>query len=225
MAEPITHELSHTEALELLPWLVNASLNEDLSRQVSDHVDQCEICQQEWAILSSTTMAFNTGEPDYQDVDNRFQNLIRRIRDEEAQQQHGGDNAIQHRFGRTLASWFGLSGDRQQWAVAFTFGVIVGCGVLIAASYFADTRLDDEYTVLAGEESALHLRVLFVDPPDPASLDELQKDLGNALRWQRISGREYVIVFPEDAGVDDVAAIRSELLSGELVQEVSIDLR
>ena len=76
MATSITNELTHDEALELLPWHVNASLNEHLSRQVAKHIDECEACQRESAILSSTMIAFNTEEPDYRDVDNRFQRLL-----------------------------------------------------------------------------------------------------------------------------------------------------
>ncbi len=225
MAKPATNELSHIEALELLPWLVNASLDERLSRQVCDHVDGCEICQQEWAILSSTTIAFNTSEPDYKDVDSRFRNLMSRIREEEMQRQHDDEDTALRRVGKRTAEWLCFSGIGRQWAVAFTLGLIVGGGVLMTVSQWSDSRFDGEYTVLAGDESALRLQVLFFEPPDPQALDRLQEEHGDALRWQRISGREYVIVFPEDASVGDVAAIRSELLSGESVQEVSIDLR
>jgi len=225
MAEPVKNELSHEEALELLPWLVNASLNEGLSRQVARHVDGCETCQQEWAILSSTILAFNTSEPDYQDVDNRFQNLMHRIRDEEKLAQDDLHDSTEQSFGARLAAWLGLSRNRQQWAVAFTLGLIVGGGAIMTALNLTDSRLDNDYTVLSGDQSTLQLQVLFVEPPGPEALDELQREHGAALRWQRISGDEYVIVFPEDASVRNLAAVRSKLLSDDSIEDVSIDLR
>lgn len=225
MAESVTNELSHDEALELLPWLVNASLNERLSRQVANHVDCCEICQQESAILSSAIMAFNTSEPDYQDVDNRFQKLMHRINEDEDRQRQSARGSAEQSFGATLAEWLGISQNRRQWAVAFTFGVILGSGALMTASYWSDSRLDNDYTVLSGHQTALRLQVEFAEPPNPVALDNLQAEHGATLRWQRLSGREYVIVFPEDASVSSVATIRNALLADDLVENVSIDLR
>ncbi len=223
MAESIKNELSHEEALELLPWLVNASLDVGLSRQVAHHVDRCEACQQEWAILSSTILAFNKTEPDYQDVDNRFRSLMQRIRDEE--ERSDVHEPTERTFGARLAEWLGFSVNPRQWAVAFTFGLIVGGGALMTGLYWTGTQPDDEYTVLSGDDSPLHLQVLFVEPPGPEALDELQAVHSASLRWQRISGDEYVIVFPQEASVSDVAAVRGTLLSNELVKDVSIDLQ
>lgn len=225
MATSITNQLTHTEASELLPWHVNASLNEDLSRQVAQHVEVCGECQEEAAILSSTIMAFNTSEPDYRDVDNRFNRLMDRIHDDENAQQVAPRQTSQSSIADLIASWIGVFPIQRQWVTAFALGVIIGGSALFGTLRWTNVPVDDRYEVLADPTpAALQLLVQFSESPSSASLAALRADIGANAELRELTELQYVIEIGDDASVRAVAEIRARLLSYESIETVKIDV-
>ena len=75
--------VSHEQAAELLPWLINDSLNADESEDVLDHARSCVICRRELdelerlrdSIVSSSTAV---PSPDMRNINSRIDALIDR---------------------------------------------------------------------------------------------------------------------------------------------------
>ena len=220
MASTHAHQLTHREALELLPWHVNASLSESLSRLVESHVEECSACQEESAILAGAIIALSADKPDYSSADARFQSLMGRIRAEERTQPEVSEQEQAVSMLTRLQQWLQ---PNPQWAAAFTVGLVIGAAVLFGAlQLIEEPAIDSEYRVLSGTDAALRLTVRFNNAPSAETLERLGSQIGPAHAWQAQGDVVYVIDLAGDASVQDVANVRSTLLADESVDAVSL---
>ncbi len=218
MGSTHTNQLTHREALELLPWHVNASLGESLSRLVESHVEECPACQEESAVLAGAIIALSADKPDYSSADARFQSLMGRIRAEERKQTVDREQTPSP-FAR-LREWLR---PEPQWAAAFTIGLVVGAAVLFGTLQFTEvTPVDSEYRVLSGADAGLQLTVRFTHAPSAETLERLGSQITPVHAWQAQGDVVYVIDIADDASVRDVAIVRSMLLADEAVDSVSL---
>ena len=224
MVTRTTDKLSHEEALELLPWHVNATLDESTAGQVAEHVEQCSECQEESAVLASTVFALNT-EADYGgNLDSRFSKLMTRVREHEREIADAGESRS---FMQTLTGWFGLNPAPTRWAGAFAVGALVGAIAIFTALRPAGTGTlpPDAYEVHENAgASPLTLVVGFSSEPDAATLTDVQHVTPDGVNWQRVSPTEYVVTFPAGSAVDAVAGAQTRLKTFDAVETVHVDL-
>ncbi len=218
MGSTHTHQLTHREALELLPWHVNASLSESLARLVESHVDECPDCQEESAVLAGAMMAISADTPDYSDVDARFQSLMSRIRAEEGMRQTEPEQPASPLS--RIAQWLQPA---PQWAAAFAIGLVIGAAALFGALQLTEeTATSSEYRVLAGNDAGLLLTVRFNGAPSAAMLERLGARIGPVHTWHAQDDFVYVIDLAEDTSVKGVSVVRSILLAEESIEAVSL---
>lgn len=217
MVTQTPNQLSHDEAFELLPWHLNATLEEPLSDLVAHHVEQCATCQEESAVLSTTIVTLNASDAPSTNLDGRFSKLLGRVRDYE--QSH--ETAVvpdKRPLGLRFAEWLGLSPPRMQWAGAFTLGLAVGIGALLA------TLQTPEFEVHSSDPQALYLQVEFGRAPSAEILTTLEQATGETAEWQQQSDTRFLVELSDETTVKSVADIRSRLLAHDSVTAVAIDI-
>lgn len=221
-----THsQLSHEEAFELLPWHVNATLEEPLSEQVAEHLECCPTCREESAMLSNTILALNTGDAVATNVDSRFSKVLERVRHYEASNSTASP-ADGQSFTQRIAEWLGIAQPRMQWASAFAIGLAVGIGALFFALQAGDVGRDGQsiYETHSAGKTPMRLQVEFDQPPQASLLVELEQSVGKPASWQQQSATLFVIELPEDLTVKSVTDIRSRLLADDAIVSVTVDL-
>jgi len=223
MVTQTSNQLSHEEALELLPWHVNSSLERALSEKVARHVQHCSDCQQESAFLTSTIVAVNSDEAVTPNLDSRFSSLIERVREHE----QSADGQSKRPIGQRVFAWLGLAQPRYQWAGALALGLVVGVAAILVALQSSNVDPDSTliYEVHSSPRSApLHLLVEFEQAPGEDLLAELERAAGQTITWQKQTDTRYLIELPDKTTVKTVADIRSRLLSYDPVVEVVVDI-
>lgn len=225
MVTQTPHQLNHEEALELLPWHINSTLEESLSELVAQHVERCSTCQEESAILSNTIIALNTSDSVSAIPDGRFANLLRRVREYERSnhpvRQLGGQTLVQR-----VVEWFDLSQLRVQWVGAFTLGLAVGIAALLVTmqSIEVDPTAPPKYETHASNSTPLRLRVEFDQAPGAELLAELEQAAGPTAQWQQQSDTQYLIELPDETTVKTVADVKARLLSYDSIVAIVIDI-
>jgi len=225
MATQTPNQLSHDEALELLPWHINSTLEDPLSEMVAQHVERCSTCQEEAAILSNTIIALNTGDAENASLDGRFANLLGRVREFE-QSKHTAGQRDGQSFGQRVAEWLDLSQRRMQWAGAFALGLAVGIGALLVTmqSTDVDPSLGTNYQTHASSSMPMRLQVQLDQAPDAELLARLEQAAGSTAQWQQQSDVRFLIELPDETTVKTVADIKSRLLAVDSVVTVVIDV-
>lgn len=225
MVTQTSSQLSHEEAFELLPWHVNATLEEPLSEQVAEHLEQCPTCREESAMLSNTILAVNTGDAVAANVDARFSKVLERVRHYEASNS-AALRADSPPLIQRVAAWLGVAQPRMQWASAFTVGLAVGIGALIIATQMGDLGGDPQtiYETHSTGRAPMRLQVEFEQPPQASLLAELEQAVGKPASWRQQSATHFVIELPEDLTVKSVTDIRARLLADDAVVSVAVDL-
>lgn len=223
MVTQTPNHLSHEEALELLPWHINSTLDESLSELVADHVEQCRYCQEESAILSNTIVALNSSDEVSTNLEGRFSKLLNRVRSyEQAQQAPQQSVSVAQR----VADWLGLRQPRLQSVGVFALGLIVGVTALLVTlqQYEVDPGAPSEYVSHGTDPEPLRLRVLLDAMPDAKVLSELQRASGIGADWQQQSDTEFLVELSETTTVKSVAQIRTRLLAHDAVTGVTVDI-
>ncbi len=195
-------ELSHDEAIELLPWLVNNSLDADERETVAAHASACVTCRRELAELkvlhSSAQEAAAHGvapEPDMRRINARIDAQIER------------DNRTA-RLLEALRDFF-----QSPWRVAFAVQTIVLFAV--AFLWLQPQTAEPEFRTLTTVQTlpdGHYLRVVFDPNLDSVVLTELI-DSGNLAIAAGPSERGvYTLSFAEAASAEERERIAALLL-------------
>ena len=217
------NQLTHEEALELLPWHVNSTLEKSVSDKVSQHMEHCSECRGESTLLENTMLALNTGEPAPVDVDVRFRNLLGRIRDYERQLEPTHESAGP-RYLETLRGWLECRRPDTVWVAACALGVVIGASAILGAWRPATVEPPiAAYEVYSETESPLRLLIRFDETPGANTLTALRDDVGQATNWRRHTDTTFFVQLNGDTTVGAVADIRARLLSHESVISVQIE--
>ena len=149
--------ISHQLAVELLPWLVNNTLDEQERENVLEHALACVTCRRELDELeqvsnsvADTTKSWFTPTPDMRNINARIDGLIDR----------------QNR-GRELMSWI-RDMSPGPWRVAFA--AQMGLIIVLASMLFWPGSGDPEFTTLTQPQNipdGHYVRVVF--SPDMAA--------------------------------------------------------
>lgn len=147
----VRESVSHEQAVELLPWLINNSLDEQEKEAVLEHAHACVICRRELTNLqqlqnsiSNTSSTSPIPEPDLRNINARIDALIDR----------------QNR-GRELLSRLREVFD-SPWRIAFAAQTVVL--IALAAVLFWPEPRGGEFTTLTQSQNlpdGHYLRVVF----------------------------------------------------------------
>ncbi len=118
----------HQEALELLPWLVNNTLQGKERLRVLNHLNDCRICQVERDRLQGLASLVQSSADDLGgDYKPSFEKLMARIAESEASSEHQPDvGAAVHSLERVPRRT-----RRLQFAIAASAVVAVGAAILL----------------------------------------------------------------------------------------------
>ena len=190
--------VSHEQAIELLPWLVNNSLDEREKEAVLEHAQACVICRRELTNLqqlqnsiSDTSSTSPLPEPDLRNINARIDALIDR-----------------QNWGRELWSRLREALD-SSWRIAFAAQTVAL--IALAAVLFWPEPRSEEYTTLTQVQNlpdGQYLRVVF-------SPDLQQSQLTNLLDKHKLTivgGPSIRGVYT--LGVTNTSAYDDILLSG-----------
>lgn len=194
--------LSHDEAIELLPWLVNGSLDAEERHAVGAHASDCVICRREFAELTALDAAIRSSATDVPAPDMRGINA--RI-DARLERQTIG--------ARIFAAV--RNGLRSPWRIAFavqTVALVVVVGLFLQAQRSAPefTTLTTPATLPPGH----YVRVVF----DPTFETTAVTSLLVEFELRAVAGPSergvYTLQFAESAGSGEreaaIAALRND---------------
>ena len=165
----ITHDtMTHDEAIELLPWLVNESLEPDEREVVHAHATSCVICRRELdelralhQAIDSTAAVIEAPEPDMRRINARIDEQLER------ESQPSGMTPL-------LQSLFG-----SPWRVAFAAQSVALLAVTVLWLMPANTP--PEYQTLtstAALPEGHYVRVVFDPTLDEATVNALLETTG-----------------------------------------------
>jgi len=188
--------LSHDQAAELLPWLVNDSLSDRERDAVRAHASSCVVCRRELEELAEIRNSITlpaagapVPAPDMRRINSRIDDLIRR--------QTRGRRLLER-----LREWFG-----DPWRVAVALQTVVL--LTLGTAWLATDRPGPEYTTLTTPDAlpeGQYLRVVLdptLDTPQVAAFFD-------AMRLSVVDGpsaRGVYTVSPDerDAEIDRIA--------------------
>lgn len=194
--------VSHEHAIELLPWLVNNSLDEREREAVLEHAQACVICRRELTNLqqlrdsiSNTSSTSPLPEPDLRNINARIDALIDR-----------------QNWGREL--WSRLREARDSsWRIAFA-AQTVALIVLATVLFWPEPR-SEEYTTLTQVQNlpdGQYLRVVF-------SPNLQQSQLTNLLDKHKLT----IVDGPSIRGVYTLGVADTGLYSDRLLSRLQGD--
>ncbi len=227
MASQHIHQLTHEEALELLPWHVNASLDDVLDKQVTEHVTHCQQCQQEAALLGNTIVATNAEEPEYGNVNERFQALMQRIEKAETDAPTLNSASI----GTRVRIWFNklLSPSPTYLRPA---GAVAGLFILATVVFVTlrPSELDmtsDDYRVLTtipANQAPLQLLLHLNNAATLEQMQQLTKPLVSTLKLRKVTdnAKRYFLTLPANTQVGDVNQLLKALKADARIQRIEI---
>lgn len=193
--------MPHDQATELLPWLVNDTLDPQERDAVHQHATSCVICRREIARLQALQAAIVSMEgqdaveaPDMRRINARIDALADR------------ENFVNVALTR-LHEWFG-----NPWRLAFTLQTALL--VALGAVWLAPRNPEPEFRTLTEPQSlpaGYYLRVVFNPTLDSAHMSSLL----NGTRLTIVSGPSargvYTLRFADGTAASDRVAVVSAL--------------
>ena len=213
------NQLDHDEAMELLPWHVNASLDDELEQQVQAHVDASEELRTEKAFLANATFAANADEPPYGQADESFKRLMNRIDAEERQEALASDTP-KTSWRERLSALIPMSGWAKATAVAAM--VIVGITAGLVSQQMVQNESEGQFRVLAGVKEPLILSVQLKKEVDKAFVEGLVSSTVERFDVEKTSARRFLVYLPQDTVASDISAVLKVLTANENIQRVEI---
>ena len=197
-----THEaMSHDDAIELLPWLVNESLQGSERDTVRAHAASCIICRRELAELevlqeSIHAMAAEAPAPDMRRINARIDARLQR-----------------ETRGRNL-----LAGLRAFFASPWRAAFAAQSALLVAVAVLwmqAEPGEPDLRTLSAAETlpAGHYLRVVFDPTLEQAAIDALLDDAGLGVAHGPTERGVVTLRLPDTLGAGDRAAVTEALQS------------
>lgn len=197
--------LSHDEAIELLPWLVNGSLDVDERDAVSAHASDCVICRREFAELTALDAAIRSPAAAAPAADMRRINA--RI-DAQLDRQ-----TLAARITATLRN-----GLQSPWRIAFAVQTIAL--VVVATLFLQSQRTAPEFTTLttpATLPSGQYVRVVFDPTIESTAVSSLLADF----ELRAIAGPSergvYTLQFAENTASGERDAVLAALRNDDRV--------
>lgn len=227
MASQHSNQLTHEEAFELLPWHVNASLDELLDKQVAEHIDHCERCQQEAALLGNTIVAINSEEPGYGQVDEQFQALMQRIEQSETNSPTINFSG----FGNRVRAWLSKLSIPAPTYIK-TAGATAGL-LLLVAILFVTLRPSEpditagDYRVLStiqANQLPLQLVLHLNQTVTMEQMQQLTRSLVETLDLRKDPGnaKRYFVTLPANTQAGDVNQLLKTLKADTRIQRIEI---
>ena len=199
--------IPHDDAIELLPWLVNDSLEAAERDAVREHATNCVICRRELAQLQAVDRSIAAERaraavpaPDMRRINARI--------DAELERGQRGGAAL-----RRIRAWF-----EDPWFVAFATQTIVV--IVMASSWLLSRAPEPGFTTLTAPEAlpaGHYVRVVFDPTLDAGGLAALLED-------RQLS----IVAGPSERGVytlrfaDGVPAVAREAVTAELADEAGV---
>jgi TusA-related sulfurtransferase len=199
--------MTHEEAIELLPWLVNGSLDDQQHDDVAAHAVSCVTCRRELEELEIMQQSIDVMGAQHEPPAPDMRRINARI---DAQLQHGSPR-------RALAGlWRRFTGSR--WQVAFAVQSVVLLAVAVVLLLPREPQpvfstLSNPETLPAGQ----YLRVVF----DPTIA---QPEVDAILRANNL----VVVAGPTERGVvtlrfeDDIGGARRDAVASELERDARV---
>ena len=202
---------AHRTAYELLPWLVNGTLDADELASVSAHVRECARCRREIEFLEEVRCACAKEEP-APDAGRAFRRLSAHL-DKPRSWRRLGELVT-----RLAGSWL----DAPRWVRSAIAAQVV---VLVAASVLIDTIAMDRpvlyHTLSSGMTPSGTMRSLVVKFRSDAADAAVQRAL-NAARVRVVAGPTQARVYVLEALTDSPEAADTAL--GLLRADASVEL-
>ena len=227
MASQHTNQLTHEEALKLLPWHINASLDELLDKQVAEHIDHCERCQQESALLGNTIVAINSEEPEYGQVDEHFKILMQRIEQSETSSPVIKSSSFSNR----VRAWLNKLSIPTPTYVQ-TAGVTAGLLVLVATLFVtlgpseSETTAGDYrvLTTIPANQPPLQLLLHLNQTVTMEQMQQLTQSLADTLELRKDPGnaKRYFVTLPANTQAGDVNQLLKTLKADTRIQRIEI---
>lgn len=150
--------ISHDQAIELLPWLLTGSMDEDEKQKVREHARSCVICRRELQelelinnLIADAAKAGPIPPPDMRNINARIDRLI---------EKRGRMRELISRLGARVLN---------PWRLAFALQTVLV--IVLAAVLLWPASENAEYTTLTQSQTlpdGHHLRVV-LDPDMPIS--------------------------------------------------------
>jgi len=226
---PIDNNEQHREIMELLPWFVNQTLDEQQSKIVSDHLEHCEECQGEVKLLETmNAMTRSEAESNYHqhaDIDKDLINVMDRIDASESKSQSTNREA----------SFFSLQLEKISEFLAVSptglrFGTaIAGLLVVVLGFQFYQEQSSDDYSVLSSSELdqnsiRLSIKTSLSNDRSDAQMEirQLIEKHGTVIAIDSKRDGEFVAIVKDDIDVNELVDIVTELEDKESIKRVEI---
>lgn len=191
--------MSHEEAIEMLPWLVNNSLGESERGAVQAHAESCIVCRRELAELealqqSIQTVAVEAPAPDMRRINARI----------DAQLQH------ESRARDALTALRGFFAS--PWRAAFAAQSLAL--VAVAALWLQADTDEPQFRTLTTPDTLTagnYLRVVFDPDLEPAAIDALLADAGLGVVAGPTERGVVTLRFADTAAEDDRSVVTEAL--------------
>ena len=192
--------MPHEKAVELLPWLVNESLETHEREAVHQHATNCVICRRELAHLEALRAAIAPTErqkpveaPDMRRINAQIDALVDR--------ENLGDVVLAR-----LREWF-----RNPWRFAFTLQTVLL--VALGAVWLAPLNPEPEFRTLTEPQTlpaGFYVRIVFDPTLDPAQMSVLLDGTGLAVVSGPSARGVYTLRFGDGtAATDRIAVVRA----------------
>lgn len=217
----------HDDVLELLPWHLNNTLNAEESERVRTHLQQCAACQQEAELLTTALDAANTYAPAADISEDRFESVMARIEQAEAEDNTAHTASTRAGIGGKLSAWWQAMlanmGAGAGWSAA------VAAGLLVAVIGFQllpanDAPFETVTTAPTGDDSPLALRVQFKDAMTRAEAQQLLQSSGVEFTLAQQDAINYIVSLPSDAPVNALNELLQALSAETKIANVEVAL-
>lgn len=209
-------QILHRQCWELLPWLLNGSLDATESQRVRQHMDECSQCAREYQSQARLQQMMQREESILYTPHAPLRKLMERIDAAEVKKNACADDAPQPL--RTAMP------RRRQWLAAAvvlqTLGLIAMATILSWKS--AEVREAPRYSTLTSAPAVLPhgpaARVVFAPSTSLEQLDELLRTQGAQIIAGPSEAGVYTLAFPAAREPSEVSAIIVKLRSDPRVR-------
>lgn len=209
-------QILHRQCWELLPWLLNGSLDEAESQRVREHIDECSQCAREYESQARLRQLIQREESVLYTPHASLRKLLERIDAEDVKKEVSAADPAQQP--RTAAP------RRSRWLAAAV--VVQAVGLIAMATILSwkvnEVREAPRYSTLTSAPAVLPhgpaARVVFVPSMSLEQLGDLLRTYGAQIIAGPSEAGVYTLAFPAARDQGEVAAIIVKLRSDPQVR-------
>jgi len=200
--------ISHEEAVELLPWLVNGSMDAAKQAAVQNHAQSCVVCRRELKALKALrdfvedqADAELIPSPDMRNINARIDRMIDK-----------------HGWSQKLSSWL-RSGIGAPWKLAFVAQTILV--IVLTLALALPTVSEPEFTTLTRPESlsgSHHVRVVFNPETTLAEVTALLEELALEVETGPTARGVYTLALTAGTSAQELEQLLGQIQSRPSVQ-------